>query len=1035
MILPAIALKLSVILLILHLSCCFQNTVKRSVSDFGQRGSRLPGSNDDDIPDIEPIVGSQNYRINGKKGKDDKPWFDGRDIRHIHCVRPGKCEKLKNSTCFGSKLPYQFTSLDLTDSLSQDESRERLYNYEALRNIPKCWAVIQPFLCAVYVPKCENIGNRDLVYLPSLEMCRITLEPCRILYNTTFFPEFLKCNETLFPSKCNNDVREMKFNATGNCLLPLVPTDSSTSYYKDIEGCGIQCKDPLYTDDEHRQINKLNAWGASLCLVCNLFSIITFLIDWQNANKYPALIIFYINFCFLINCLGWLAQFTPGSREDIVCRKDGTLRHSEPSAGENLSCIVVFVLVFYSQISVMVWFVIFAYSFHLRAVGNAQDRIDKKGSYFHLVAWSFPLVLTITIMALSEVDGNSIVGICFVGYVNHPMRAGFILGPLCGVLLVGGFFIIRGMIMLFDLKNFATGIKSLTVSNKIHLTIVRIGLTTMFAFVFILVAVICQIYEFRNSHLWTAGLRELIICKILSTYTDVHTACKLENRPSVAILQLQLLCLFGSGIVMSSLCWTTSSIDTWKRYIKKKLGYETGNEEIKIRKHKVIAQTWAKRKEFQDKGRLSISFYKSHTDPVGLNFNVNDLNSTATNDISTTWTNYLPGLLRRRFALTGATTNSSSCASRKSSLDSEISVSVRHYSVESRRNSVDSQVSVKIAEVQTKVARRTHGTVKSKTRGRRRDFNATSKRFRRESSTSVESQIVTALKKTSYPSNAFFTSKDKSLKRRNAGIVDTNDITNFLNSVLHNDGISATSDDDNVSRTSVKIQDSRLDFVMRQDMRLSDDEFGGRPKYARSDDDLERNTYPMLQDVIKPANVTSTNNSLKSSKERPDGDRNSKTSLRSMKSRKSSRPNSRRLKKNSKNVTKAPTKKDAAGQFSGLDDSSFASYSSDLEIPTGVQSSYSGVSVAKTHSRNSKTSCDVGTQANSYEIETQTQLTDEYETTERRNESNDKEDDEFTENNQLLTPNKRKESAICSRRDTLSMSENDKLKMLLLPSK
>lgn len=418
-----------------------------------------------------------------------------------------------------------------------------------------------------------------------------------------------------------------------------------------------------------------------------------------------------------------------------------------------------------------------------------------------------------------------------------------------------------------------------------------------------------------------------------------------------------------------------------------------------------------------------------------MNFNVNDLNSTATNDISTTWTNYLPGLLRRRFALTGATTNSSSCASRKSSLDSEISVSVRHYSVESRRNSVDSQVSVKIAEVQTKVARRTHGTVKGKTRGRRRDFNATSKRFRRESSTSVESQIITAMKKTSYPSNGFFTSKDKSLKRRNAGIVDANDITNFLNSVLQNQGMSATSDDDNMSRTSVKIQDSRMDFVMRQDKRISDDEFGSRPKYARSDDDPERKMYPTLQDVLNATNVNSTNNSLKSSKERADGDRNSKNSLRSVKSRKSSRPNSRRLRKSSKSTSKVVTKRDAAGQFSGLDDSSFASYSSGLEIPTGVQSSYSGVSVAKTHSRNSKTSCDVGTQANSYEIETQTQLTDEYDGVVRKDERDAKEDDdEFTENHQLLTPNKKKES-IGSRRDTLTMSETDKLKMLLLPSK
>lgn len=91
---------------------------------------------------------------------------------------------------------------------------------------------LQPFLCAVFAPKCERLKNRDMVYLPSLEMCRITMEPCRILYNTSFFPEFLKCSESIFPSKCNNDVREMKFNAMGQCLPPLVPSDSSSNYYK-----------------------------------------------------------------------------------------------------------------------------------------------------------------------------------------------------------------------------------------------------------------------------------------------------------------------------------------------------------------------------------------------------------------------------------------------------------------------------------------------------------------------------------------------------------------------------------------------------------------------------------------------------------------------------------------------------------------------------------------------------------------------------------------------------------------------------------
>lgn len=63
-------------------------------------------------------------------------------------------------------------------------------------------------------------------------MCRVTLEPCRILYETDFFPQNLRCNEQVFPCKnCTNDVRDMKFNATGQCMAPLVSTESSINHY------------------------------------------------------------------------------------------------------------------------------------------------------------------------------------------------------------------------------------------------------------------------------------------------------------------------------------------------------------------------------------------------------------------------------------------------------------------------------------------------------------------------------------------------------------------------------------------------------------------------------------------------------------------------------------------------------------------------------------------------------------------------------------------------------------------------------------
>lgn len=71
-----------------------------------------------------------------------------------------------------------------------------------------------------------------------------------------------------------------------------------------ISGCGLPCRDPLYTEDEHQQIHRLVAWGAGACLALNLLTVATFLIDWRSANKYPALVIFYINVCFAVASMG-----------------------------------------------------------------------------------------------------------------------------------------------------------------------------------------------------------------------------------------------------------------------------------------------------------------------------------------------------------------------------------------------------------------------------------------------------------------------------------------------------------------------------------------------------------------------------------------------------------------------------------------------------------------------------------------------------------------------------------------------------------
>lgn len=996
-------------------------------------------------PMLEPINGTDNFRMHGKKGKD---WFDERESRHIYCVKKvaGKCEELKSKFCFGATFAYPATSLDLTMAYSQEEAFETLYSYQALRHVPKCWAAIQPFLCSVFLPKCEKINGTDMLYLPSLEMCKITVEPCRILYNTSYFPEFLKCKESRFPSKCNNDVREMKFNLTGKCLKPLVRTDAPANYYKDIDGCGLECKDPFYTDYDHRIIHKLVGWGASICLTFNIFALLTFIVDWHNGNKYPALIIFYINLCFMMSCLGFLSQFLPAGREDIVCRRDNTLKNSEPSGGENLSCIVVFILVYYFLTAAMCWFVIFTYAWHMsfKAIGKIQERIDKKASYFHLIAWSLPLILTITIIALSEIDGNSIVGICFVGYFNHPMRAGFLLGPILCALLLGGYFLGRGLLILIKLKIASKQIISRKASKKIKQSIVRIGICSTFCLIFIVTTFICHFHEFRYKDSLTRKLRNYIICQISSTYNDVDQTCKIETK-SVSMLQVQLLCLFGAGIVMASFVFTPSTLEIWGRYFRRKLGKEV-EEPLKLQKHKVIAQAFAKRKEFQNQGRLSLSFHNSHTDPVGLKFDMNS--AVGSHDFSSTWANNLPRFVNRRYALTGCPTSSSHGGGpRKNSMDSEISFSVRHVSVESRRNSIDSQVSVKIAEMKTKVASRSTRSGKNKSRHRhqRRDF--TSKRYsRKESSTSVESQTITSIQKErrSTSNAGLMLQIPTNTRRSGISALDPEQISELIarNKVLL--PLMTTSEDENPSMGSFNVQDSKLDVILKQ-IGLSEHKIIENYQQA-SIENIE---------VLEDSSPVKKSNDYGSGKEVAlTCGRASKNSVRSVGSKKSGKPGNQRLKrtrKTSRSISKTANplaiansshrlsdkrkeKKKERENLNNLMDSSFTSFNSEHLHPNLLHDSISGVSLA--NSRNSKRSVDVGIQANAYEIATQTLSSFEFKDKVLKNEENE---DIYTENHKLLggKSGNGKITQTPRRRNTneMSLTESEKLKLLLLPSK
>lgn len=567
------------------------------------------------------------------------------------CKKTTTCEVLKYNTCLGSPLPYTHTSLILAeDSNTQEEAFEKLTMWSGLRNAPRCWSVIQPLLCAVYMPKCEN----GRVELPSQSLCLATRRPCSIVDQERGWPNFLKCDQ--FPVGCSNEVQKLKFNTSGQCEAPLVKTDIQSSWYKDVEGCGIQCDNPLFTEEEHNDMHAYIAYFGTITLLCTFFTLATFLADWKNSNRYPAVILFYINACFFVGSIGWLAQFLDGAREEIVCKSDNTMRLGEPSSSETLSCVTIFIIVYYSLMSGVIWFVMLTYAWHtsFKALGTTHQPLSGRTSYFHMVTWSIPFILTVAILAIAEVDGDSVSGICFVGYKNYRYRAGFVLAPIGVVLVVGGYFLIRGVMTLFSIKSNHPGLLSEKAASKINETMLRLGIFGFLAFGFVFITFGCHFYDFFNQAEWERSFREYVLCEanvtIASQTNKPIPECTIKNRPSLMVEKINLFSMFGTGIAMSTWVWTKATILIWKRTWCRIIG-RSDNEPKRIKKSKMIAKAFAMRKELHKDPEKELSFSMhtvSHDGPVaGINFELNE----PSNDMSSAWAQHVTKMVARRGAI------------------------------------------------------------------------------------------------------------------------------------------------------------------------------------------------------------------------------------------------------------------------------------------------------------------------------------------------------------------------------------------------
>lgn len=95
------------------------------------------------------------------------------------------------------------------------------------------------------------------------------------------------------------------------------------------------------------------------------------------------------------------------------------------------ACTLLFMVLYFFTMAGSVWWVILTITWFLAAVPKwGSEAIEKKALLFHACAWGVPGILTVSLLAMNKIEGDSVSGVCFVGLYNLTALRWFLLVPL-----------------------------------------------------------------------------------------------------------------------------------------------------------------------------------------------------------------------------------------------------------------------------------------------------------------------------------------------------------------------------------------------------------------------------------------------------------------------------------------------------------------------------------------------------------------------------------------------------------------------------
>uniref|UniRef100_A0A671YWI9 Frizzled class receptor 7b n=1 Tax=Sparus aurata TaxID=8175 RepID=A0A671YWI9_SPAAU len=490
----------------------------------------------------------------------------------------GFCQTISIPLC--TDIAYNQTIMpNLLGHTNQEDAGLEVHQFYPLVKV-QCSVDLKFFLCSMYAPVCTVL---EQAIPPCRSLCERARQGCEALMNKFGFqwPERLRCEN--FPvhgageicvgqnttdkdgpaSDPTPNLPELVTqppyvwtNQPFSCPLQLRVPPYLGYHFLGAKDCGAPCEVSkpnglMYFLEEELRFGRLwvGIWSV-LCCMSTLFTVLTYLVDMRRF-RYPERPIIFLSGCYFMVAVAYVAGFLLEDR--VVCiDKFGVDGYKMVAQGtKKEGCTILFMVLYFFGMASSIWWVILSLTWFLSA--NSQ--------YFHLAAWAVPAVKTITILALGQVDGDLLTGVCYVGIYNVIALRGFVLAPLFVYLFIGTSFLLAGFVSLFRIRTIMK--QDGTKTEKLEKLMVRIGVFSVLYTVPATIVLACYFYEQAFRPQWERTW-QMQTCKRFAVPCPAGNFAPL--MPDFTVFMIKYLMTMIVGITSGFWIWSGKTLQSWRRF-------------------------------------------------------------------------------------------------------------------------------------------------------------------------------------------------------------------------------------------------------------------------------------------------------------------------------------------------------------------------------------------------------------------------------------------------------------------------------------